>query len=102
MSMDNAETAWERLAKESARLDWWFQCNERERGHVMALVHCKGLDRRAAIDQVMNSGRMDKIDPKDPHAKFKRHLIEASREVSGWPEWKRNLLGRHYSEREAK
>lgn len=43
------------LQSDTNRLDWWFDCNEKERGHVMALVHMKGLSKRDAIDQVMNT-----------------------------------------------
>jgi len=50
-----AADALEESMADTARLDWWFECNEKERGHVMALVHMKGLSKRDAIDQVMNA-----------------------------------------------
>ena len=54
MSKENHDRFW-KLHEERKRLDWWFECNEKERGHVMALVHMKGLSKRDAIDQVMNA-----------------------------------------------
>ena len=44
-----------RLAPDASRLDWWFECNEKERGHVMALVHMQGMSKRDAIDKVMSA-----------------------------------------------
>lgn len=40
---------------DTVRLDWWFDCNERERGHVMALVHMQGMSKRDAIDRAMSA-----------------------------------------------
>lgn len=41
--------------RDAFRLDWWFDCNEKERGAVMALVHMQGMSKRDAIDKVMSA-----------------------------------------------